>query len=66
MEDMKKDIDRLKPCPFCGSKDLEYEFSGSQGYIKCNSCYALGPEAAEAADPICDVDAAFDIWNKRH
>lgn len=60
-----KDIDRLKPCPFCGSKNLEYEFSSSQGYVKCNACGTLGPEDPQAADPICDIDAAFDIWNKR-
>jgi Lar family restriction alleviation protein len=56
----------LKPCPFCGSTEaLRFEFSGSQGYIVCDSCYAMGPCDAKAADPICDVDAAYNAWNRR-
>ncbi len=56
----------LKPCPFCGSAEaLRFEFSGSQGYIVCDSCDAMGPCDAKAADPICDVDAAYNAWNRR-
>lgn len=55
----------MKPCPFCGSDNVKYEFSSSQGYITCNSCLADGPLVEEAADPICDIDAAIIAWNRR-
>ena len=55
----------LLPCPFCGSEDVEYEFSSSQGYIKCNTCEAMGAEVEEAADPECSVGAAIVAWNTR-
>ena len=53
------------PCPFCGSTNLRFEFSGSQGYIECNECGTEGPCDENAADPICDMDAAYAIWNRR-
>ena len=56
---------KLEPCPFCASSNLEYEFSSSQGYIKCNDCGVFGPEHPLAADPHCDVHAAELIWNRR-
>lgn len=55
----------LLPCPFCGSSNLRYEFSGSQGYIECNECGTEGPCDEKAADPICDMDAAYLAWNRR-
>ncbi len=55
----------LLPCPFCGSSNLRYEFCGSQGYIECNECGTQGPCDERAADPICDLDAACDAWNRR-
>lgn len=53
------------PCPFCGSDAMEYEFAGSQGYIECSTCYASGPDDKRAADPDCDIDAAWDAWDRR-
>jgi hypothetical protein len=44
---------------------LRYEFCGSQGYIECNECCTQGPCDERAADPICDLDAACDAWNRR-
>jgi hypothetical protein len=44
---------------------LRYEFCGSQGYIECNECGTQGPCDERAADPICDLDAACDAWNRR-
>jgi hypothetical protein len=55
----------LLPCPFCGSTNLRYEFAGSQGYIECNDCGTAGPGDERAADPICDMDAAYLAWNRR-
>ena len=58
---------RLKPCPFCSASGdkIKYEFSGSQGRIVCMKCSTYGPEVEESADPICDVEAAENAWNKR-
>mgnify|MGYP001472478331 CR=1 FL=1 len=59
-------MSELKPCPFCGEKEnLAYEFGGSQGYIRCCTCDTYGPSDEKAGDPDCDVDAAYDAWNKR-
>ena len=55
----------LSPCPFCSSTNLRYEFAGSQGYIECNECGTEGPCDERAADPYCDVDAAYGAWNRR-
>ena len=56
---------KLLPCPFCGSENLSYEFSSSQGYIICNECDTYGPCDDKAGDPRCDVDAAYNAWDKR-
>lgn len=56
----------LLPCPSCGElKKLEYRFSASCGFVECLTCHTLGPLDDEAADPVCDVDAAIDAWNRR-
>ena len=54
----------IKSCPYCGSKNVEYEFSGSQGYIKCNKCEMMGPCIEKAADPYCEIQPAIDAWNQ--
>ena len=53
------------PCPFCGSRNISYEFSSSQGYLTCLDCHAEGPKEEEAADPICSTNAAYEAWNRR-
>jgi hypothetical protein len=55
----------LLPCPFCGSTNLRFTFAGSQGYICCDNCGTQGPCDEQAADPICDYDAAYTAWNRR-
>lgn len=57
--------DHLLPCPFCGSTNLRYVFTGSQGYIECNECGTEGPCDERAADPRCDIEAAQAAWNRR-
>lgn len=48
----------LKPCPFCGSKNLEvHTFSF---YVKCEECGGEGPWNDYSED-----DAISD-WNKRY
>lgn len=55
----------LLPCPFCGSINLHYDFTCSQGFIRCGECECTGPCAVEAADPVCSIDAAYVAWNRR-
>jgi len=31
----------------------------------CDACGAMGPSDEQAADPHCDVDAAYMAWNRR-
>jgi RNA polymerase subunit RPABC4/transcription elongation factor Spt4 len=52
-------------CPFCGSLEIKYDFAASQGYIVCTNCRACGPEDSRAADPECDIEAAFEAWRRR-
>lgn len=59
------DIKDLKPCPFCGSLDLE----DCCIYVKCNQCLAEGPKMNEGrfddhAD-WTDHENAIKAWNKR-
>lgn len=35
--------ERLKPCPFCGSKDVGYEYEHDD-YISCRVCNCYGPD----------------------
>ena len=58
-------VSDLLPCPNCGSKDIEYEFASSQGYVKCNECNHEGDYHPDAADPICSITAAYSAWNNR-
>jgi hypothetical protein len=57
---------KLGACPACGATTgLHYEFSGSCGFGECSACGATGPLDDQAADPICNVDAALQAWNLR-
>ena len=54
----------LKPCPFCGSKDVsnswyyDEAYEGKIFHVRCHKCAALGPiEATE--------QQAIDAWNRR-
>lgn len=53
----------LKPCPFCGSTDLEEADAVTPG-VYCYSCRASGPEAYP--DNLEDTAAAAaTLWNTR-
>lgn len=54
----------LKPCPFCGSRDVEMfdaggdPYSFSMLYVHCNNC--------NADSKMCDsIDDAVAAWNRR-
>lgn len=47
--------DQLKPCPFCGSSDIELEI----GTPTCNNCSPLGPTNLK------DKQTPVEAWNTR-
>ena len=56
--------ENLKPCPFCGSRDVDVFDAGgepygpSQPYVHCNNCCA--------DSKMCDsLDKAIAAWNRR-
>ncbi len=49
----------LKPCPFCGSDNLDIERAALH-YVKCKDCITLGP----SNDGETDI-SAIAAWNKR-
>jgi len=57
--------EKLKPCPFCGSEDVELVSFGAKTVsyqVKCNTCEAYGPlfyNGNEAAS------RAALFWNTR-
>ena len=71
----------LKPCPFCGGKDLEvYASDYFEGYfVNCIDCNAHGaiaflstyndvdypPKATDKEIEACK-EKAKELWNRRH
>ena len=51
---------KMKPCPFCGSEDVELHGAGPEGpqWIACDDCDASGPVAHSK-------EAALTVWNDR-
>lgn len=54
---------KLKPCPFCGSKNLIFS---KLGYceVRCLDCHAIGPVAYGATQRQREEEAA-NRWNRR-
>lgn len=48
---------KLKPCPFCGSNDLDIERK-CLFFVTCYKCDCEGPAKK-------DKEEAIDAWNKR-
>lgn len=67
---------KLKPCPFCGSQDVESRPKSeridgkpwSTYYVHCNICDADGP-VVQVYDfgipPEAGRNASIDLWNRR-
>ena len=64
----------LKPCPFCGSINLDHDWMMTYTYLLCNDCGAFGPEVAFAAKDTDEIDPewqgrlkvlATSGWNHR-
>jgi Lar family restriction alleviation protein len=52
----------LKPCPFCGSENIEIAPIGE--YVFCNDCYTIGPqEHGNTSEE--KIQRAIAAWNKR-
>lgn len=56
----------LKPCPFCGSKEITVkvipnEYEGDLACVKCETCFATGPESFEDNSAIIDWNDRADI-----
>jgi hypothetical protein len=57
-------IEELKPCPYCGSNDL----NDCYVYIRCNKCLMEGPKMNgghnDAHSDFRDRELAIEAWNK--
>lgn len=55
-----------QPCPTCKKSDkIVFTFSGSCGFLECMHCWTSGPCDDRAADPHCEVEPAYEVWDKR-
>lgn len=61
--------EELKPCPFCGSTNVDAQAfrHGSECYtVRCDGCGALGPLKRSSAGSHIRWDLAMEAWNTRH
>jgi Lar family restriction alleviation protein len=60
--------DDIKPCPFCGSKDIIVFTKNDEYYtgwhMKCMRCGVEGPDNGQT-EPHDGKKLAQDMWNKR-
>lgn len=54
--------EELKPCPFCGRRNIGYGEDSNRGllyccFILCLDCLSRGPSA-------CDKETAIKKWNE--
>ena len=57
--------DKLLPCPFCGSTDIE-TYPDFPVYVKCEVCGACGPCAQDSGIRWALAMAkAVEAWNRR-
>ena len=54
----KEKVD-LKPCPFCGSKNVSDNYDSGYFWVECKDCKVNGPESYE------DYDKCLELWNRR-
>lgn len=58
--------DSLKPCPFCGSPDVEMDEIDRGVYCACcNTCGVIGPAVQDAPSAAAARNIAADKWNQR-
>lgn len=62
---------KMKPCPFCGSRDAFVECMGYGDFaVRCNECLGTGPSGeGDGYDPTAEnhwgARNAIGKWNKR-
>ena len=57
-EKCEKPKTELKPCPFCGGKDVQRVWKWDVCYVKCQACGAR-------ASRHWTTDEAIEAWNMR-
>ena len=62
-------MEKLKPCPFCGSKNVvssnEHSYDAIYNYyVECKECGAKGGLAIYSCDK-CGPEEAIRAWNRR-
>jgi Lar family restriction alleviation protein len=55
------DVDKLKPCPFCGESEefIIHSYDHPYYHVECGNCLARGPIAED------NKNNAIVAWNKR-
>lgn len=58
---------QLKPCPFCGSTDLELNLEQSERvqFVICCSCLARGPAVPRDRFDSFDKNSVINAWNEK-
>lgn len=51
-------MSELKPCPFCGSKDVGFNENAYAIWVECCNCWCR-------TDEEFSVDTAREVWNRR-
>ena len=58
-------MDKLKPCPFCGSTEIDFGIGTGTlrgfGYVQCENCGAEIREVTKCKN----ADTAIEAWNRR-
>lgn len=57
--------EKLKPCPFCGSDDLEINGSPAMFWVTCNKCNCEGPYFTNRGEVMRSKNKAAEWWNER-
>lgn len=53
-------MNQLKPCPFCGSTDLDFDDNGENNlWVYCNNCQEEGGIGV-------GKEEAIKVWNRRN
>lgn len=56
-----EELEKVKPCPFCGNKSFRWITIRDQSSLTCDDCGCIGPiETEVVADKF-----PFENWNKR-